>query len=155
MGMPVKVLTDAMAKCRNENGSMSLTALMAAQMKVFVRPVVVSAAVELPEAEVTDDVRQRWSAPNNLNLLSMFSGRFMIRGRRCDHRDLPLDSGKLVLNIRRAASRWKDAKFFHKHDGELEVTSCVLRPSEDCQPGSVQIGPSSLIVDGDIVSGTP
>jgi diacylglycerol kinase family enzyme len=154
-GMPVKVLTEAMTKPRNENGSMSTMALATARMKLLVRPVVVSAGVELPEVEVPDDVRQRWSKPNDLNLVLVFSGRLLIRGKHCDHRDLPLDSGKLLLNIRRVASRWKDSRWFHKHDGELEVTSCVLRPSEDCKPGSVQVGPESLIVDGDIVTGTP
>jgi len=154
-GMPVKVIKDAVAKTRNENGSVSTVALVTARMKLLVRPIVVSVAVELPKVEVPDEVRQRWSQLNNLNLVSMFSGRMVIRGRKCDRRDLPLDSGKLALNIRRVASRWKDSRWFHKHDGELEVTSCVLRPSEACKPGSVQVGPQSLLVDGDIVCGTP
>merc|ERR1712080_132817 len=88
--------------------------------------------------------------------VAMFLGRLAIEGTTLHQQEAPFDSGKLQLMPCRPASRLKTFRWSKENViAQHAVTSCILSPLPDSRRDDCQIGADTVIIDGDIMCGTP
>lgn len=113
------------------------------------------AALGVPDGDVSNEMQRQLGQNMDYSAVAMYVGRLTVHGRVCHEREAPFDSGKFQLLIRQASNRWKTIRWIKDEVAQHEVSSCVLTPLPDSRKNDCQVGADTLIIDGDVVCGTP
>lgn len=114
-----------------------------------------TAALVVPDGEVSGETRQELGQNFDCSLVAMFVGRLTVHGRFSHKDEAPFDSDKFQLMIGKASSRWKTISWSMEKLEQHAVSSCVLTPLPDSKKNDGQIGPDTVCIDGDVMCGTP
>jgi diacylglycerol kinase family enzyme len=149
-GFPVKVV-----KCMRKTGTFK-AAPLTEKMKIAVSGLhTYTTALEVPVGEVLSETRQELAQTVDYSAVCMFVGRLAVHGRDVHEHEAPFDSGKFSLLTRKASDRWKTIRWIKGDVAQQQVTSCIIRPQPDSKKHDCQVGADTVIIDGDVVCGSP
>lgn len=112
------------------------------------------AAVQLPEGEVPDEQRQRFAVDTALTGVLATVGQFWLGDQHFP--GSTLDDGLMNIRIRVVGKRIEGIyPIVDNLDTVVAVSECTILPNLSPSPNKFQVGPNTLLVDGDVVCGTP